>query len=126
MRIAIAVILALHGVAHLPGFAVPWRLAAPPGGVYPTTLLNGRIAVAEPGMRAVGLVWLLLGLGFVAVAAGAVLGRAGWVQAAIMVALVSLMWCVVGWPEARIGAVVNAALLTALVAGVRVGLIREG
>ena len=126
MRIAIAVIMGLHGIAHLVGFAVPWRLAAPPGGVYPTTLLDGRVAVGEAGMRAVGVVWLLLALGFLAVGAGAVLARPGWVQAAIAVALVSLMWCLVGWPEARIGALLNAALLAALVAGVRLGWLTEG
>ena len=76
-------------------------------------------------MCAVGVVWLLLALGFVAVALGAVLGRAGWVQAAIGVALFSLMWCIVGWPEARLGALVNAALLVALVGGVRLGWLTE-
>jgi hypothetical protein len=121
MRIAIAVIMTLHGIAHLVGFAVPWRLAALPGGIYPTTLLAGRVAVGEAGMRAVGVVWLLLALGFVAVALGAVLERAGWVQAAVGVALVSLMWTLVGWPDARIGAVVNAALLVVLTAGARAG-----
>ena len=125
MRIAIAVVMALHGIAHLVGFAVPWRLAAPPGGVYLDSLFNGRIAVGEASMRAVGVVWLLLALGFVAVALGAVLGRTGWVQAAIGVALFSLMWCIVGWPEARLGALVNAALLVALVGGVRLGWLTE-
>jgi hypothetical protein len=126
MRIAIAVVMGLHGLAHLVGFAVLWRLAAPPGGGYPTTLLAGRVAVGEAGMRAVGLVWLLLALGFVAVAAGAVMSRTGWVQAAIGVALFSLMWCLVGWPEARIGALVNTALLAVLVAGARLGWFAQG
>ena len=58
---------------------MPWRLAAPLGGVYLDSLFNGKIAVGEAGMRAVGVVWLLLELSFVAVALGAVLGYAGWV-----------------------------------------------
>ena len=121
MRIAIAVVMMLHGIAHLVGFAVPWRLAPAPGGVYPRALFDGRLVIGEAGMRAVGVVWLLLALGFLAVGAGAVMARAGWVEAAIGVALFSLMWCLVGWPEARLGAVMNTALLVALVAGGRFG-----
>lgn len=58
MRIALAVRMALHGVAHAPGFVGSWRLAALEGMPYHTTLLGGAIDVGDAGMRVVGLAWL--------------------------------------------------------------------
>jgi hypothetical protein len=69
MRLAFALFLLVHGIAHLPGFVVAWRLAALREMPYKTTLLDGVVDAGPVGARIVGLLWLLAGLGCV-VAAG--------------------------------------------------------
>jgi hypothetical protein len=67
MRFALSALLIAHGVAHLVGFVVPWKLLSTAEVPYRTTILGG-------------------------------------------------MMFVVGWPEARIGIIVNAVLLATLLA----------
>ncbi len=113
MRFVLAALLIAHGVAHLVGFVVPWRLVSTAEVPYRTTILGGVTDLGDAGARALGVVWLVAALAFVLLA-GAVL--AGWnvrLWVFAMLALSSVL-CVVGWPEARIGLIVNAVLLAAL------------
>lgn len=122
MRIVLAVLMALHGVAHLVGFVVPWRLAAPPAGVAcKTTVLAGRLDLGDAGIRAVGVLWLLLAVAFWGAAAGALMSRSWWVPTAIGVAVASLVLSLVAWPDSRIGVPVNLVIMAALVLGRRYG-----
>jgi hypothetical protein len=111
VRIAAAIVLALHGLIHLIGFVVPWRLAEPEGFTYQTTVLAGAVEIGDLGIRLVGLAWLAVGAAFVVIAIG--LWRAApWVgTAAVAVALVSLTLSLLGLPEAGAGIVVNLAIL---------------
>ena len=70
MRYAIAAFLLAHGIAHVPGFAVPWRLLSSPETPYSTMMLSGRWDVGDVGIRIVGLCWLIVGLAFAAAAIG--------------------------------------------------------
>src|SRR5829696_5581074 len=99
MRIALAILMALHGVAHLVGFSGAWSLA-PEGVPYKTTVLAGHVDLGDVGIRAVGLLWL---------AAAAAFLFAG-------LAAVSLRLSATEWPEARIGVAINALIITALIA----------
>jgi hypothetical protein len=71
--------------------------------------------LGDAGARALGVVWLVAALAFVLLAAAVL---AGWNVRMWTFAMLSLSvgLCVVGWPEARIGLVVNVALLTVLLA----------
>lgn len=115
MRFALAALLIAHGVAHLVGFVVPWKLLSSAEVPYRTTILGGVTDVGDAGARALGVVWLVAALAFVLLA-GAVL--AGWNVRVWTFATLSLsiVLCVAGWPEARIGLVVNVVLLTVLLA----------
>ena len=62
MRIVVAALLIIHGVAHLPGFVVPWRLVAPREMPYKTTLFAGLVNVGDAGIRVVGMLWLVAAL----------------------------------------------------------------
>jgi len=121
MRIILSLILVAHGVAHLPGFVVPWRLASPPAMPYRTTVLGGSLELGAAGIRVVGLLWLAAGLGFVAAAIAIFRGSPAWPTLTLAVALFSLLLSVVGWPDSRIGVVVNLALLAYLIVGGRAG-----
>ena len=121
MRIALAVLMLLHGIAHLPGFIAAWR----PDGFgempYKTTILAGRVDLGDAGIRVIGVVWLLVAIGFVVAAAGTFTGRSWWMVALVGVALVSLGLSAPEWPLARVGVAVNVAILAALFAGQRFG-----
>ena len=121
MRFVLAVLMVMHGVAHLPGFVGSWQLAPLPGTPYRTTVLAGRLDVGDAGIRVIGALWLLAAVGFWIAALGAFTGRPWWMPVAMGVALVSLVLTVLGWPSSRIGVVVNLAILAVLVLGERVG-----
>jgi hypothetical protein len=115
MRFAFAALLIAHGIAHLVGFAVPWKLLSSAEVPYRTTILGGAIDVGHTGARALGVLWLIAALAFVLLAGAAL---AGWNVRFWTFATLSLSiaLCVAGWPDARIGLGVNAVLLTALLA----------
>jgi hypothetical protein len=114
VRWAFVLLVAAHGIAHLPGFAVSWRLMSSPEVPYHTTLLHGRWDVGATGIRIVGLLWLLAGG---ALLAGAALLMTRWPWALVLVgaaAAGSLFLSIVEWPFARIGVGVNIVVLLVL------------
>jgi hypothetical protein len=119
MRFILAAVLGVHGIAHFVGFVFSWQIATLAELPYKTTILAGRIDVGDGGIRAMGLLWLLGGLGFLIAAVG-VATEAPWSLrlTALMVA-VSLVLCTIGWPDSRIGLVVNIALAVVLVVNAR-------
>jgi hypothetical protein len=119
MRLVLAIVLAAHGVAHLVGFVSLWQLAVLRELPYKTTVLAGRVNVGDGGARLFGAFWLLGALAFMA-AGAAVAAQASWaLRFATATAVASLFLCAAGWPDARIGAGVNVALLVLLAVGVR-------
>ena len=119
MMIVFGLILLLHGLAHTVGFVGAWRIGT--SVPYQTTILAGNVDVGDAGIRALGLVWLALGAGFVVVAAAAFARVYWWPSAAVLLATASLLMCVVAWPAAAAGAALNLALLIALFAAMRFG-----
>ena len=115
MRFALAALLIAHGVAHLVGFVVPWRLVSTAEVPYRTTIFGGATDLGDAGARALGVVWLVAALAFV-VLAGAVLAGSNVRLWTFAMLVSSIVLCVVGWPEARLGLVVNVVLLTELLA----------
>jgi hypothetical protein len=111
VKYVVAAVLLAHGIAHLPGFAVPWRLMTSSELPYATTLLSGRWDVGDTGIRIVGIVWLMLAAVFVAVAASLAIGASWTVGLLISSALASFVLCALNWPQARIGLFVNLAVL---------------
>jgi len=109
-----ATVLAAHGLIHLIGFVVPWRLAVVDGFASRTTALGGVLALGDGGARMVGLAWLVLAIGFV-VAAVATLRGVSWAAAlTALLALASIVVSVLGLPETGAGIVVNLGILAAL------------
>ena len=117
MIVALAVLMLLHGIAHLPGFFSPWQLATLAEMPYDTTLLAGRLDVGESATRLLGLVWLATSVLFVVASCGAVLHRGWWAGVAMVAIAASLALCVLEWPAARIGVPVNLAIVAAIVLG---------
>ena len=109
MYAAFAVFLVLHGFAHLVGFVGSWELAAsvPPQ----TALLAGRIPLSLTSMRWVGILWAVVALAFVVPAVGIIRQTTWWPAATLVVAFASLALCVLGLPQAKVGDVVDIAII---------------
>jgi len=120
MRIAVGIYLLVHGLCHLVGFLVPWKIITSKEEPYKTTLLAGAFDVGHVGIRVVGILWLLTALAIMAAGIGAFASWAGWRNTALALALASLVLCVLGLPGAKIGIPANLLLLAYLVA-VRLG-----
>jgi hypothetical protein len=113
MKTAFALLLIVHGIAHLVGFVVPWRLFPSPDLAVRTTVFGGALDVGEAGAKVLGIVWLGLAASFIASGAGLM---SGWWNSlwTVRLAALSLVFCIVGWPDTRIGLVVNVAILAVL------------
>ena len=109
MRYLLAVLLLVHGVAHLPGFLVAFRLASFPELPYRTTFF-GTLDFGAIGARAIGLGWLALSVSFVSLAAVVALRLEGTPILLPLVLGASALLCTAEWPEARMGFVANTVI----------------
>ena len=121
MRIAIAIFLALHGFAHVAGFAGSFGLAE--SMPYRTTVLGGIVDLGDAGIRVVGILWLVAAAAFLVASGSAMSNQDWWVRATLVAAAFSLVMSILGLPEAKIGVALNALIIGAIVA-LRAGLLR--
>jgi hypothetical protein len=112
MYAALAILLLLHGLAHLVGFFGPWGLANSP--VPQGTLLAGRISTGMIGMRIVGLLWLGGSLAFTIAAFGVLRHAPWWPAFTFGAAVASLLLCIVNLPQAKLGIPINVAIILVL------------
>jgi hypothetical protein len=111
MRILLAALLIGHGAAHVVGFAVPWKLVSSAEVPYRTTVLAGGLDVGAVGVRVLGVLWLVLSLGFVAAAVGLLQHTTWWDQEVLVLVVASVALCLLALPESRPGLVANAVIL---------------
>jgi len=119
VRYALAFLLLGHGVAHLPGFIVGWQLASFPELPFRTTVLAHTVDVGVVGARLVGAGWMIVSLMFVVLAAAVALRPTGWPHVLPVALALSTLLCVLGWPEARFGLVMNGLLAIGLTVAIR-------
>ncbi|GAA4001497.1 hypothetical protein GCM10022631_10080 [Deinococcus rubellus] len=108
------IILALHGLIHLLGFAAYLRLVTVATLPYKTTFLNGRLDLGVVGTSVFGLAWGVAALGFVLVAAAFLLRWGWWRPTLIAVTLLSLVLTILDAGVAFAGVAVNIMILLAL------------
>src|SRR5437867_292805 len=101
MRVALALLMIVHGIAHLVGFVVPWRLIELPAQPYRTTILRGAVDFGEAGIRLYAGAWLILAVSFAALAAGLLLRAQWWYRDSLLAGGVSALLCVLSWPDTR-------------------------
>ena len=112
MRIVFAVMLIGHGFAHLAGFFLSWRITEDMP--YKTTILARSVDVGDLGIRVVGVLWLLAALGFPVSAISFLMRASWWLPLTGITASFSFLLCVLEWPHARIGALVNVGIAALL------------
>ncbi len=116
-RAVLTVVFVVHGLIHVLGFAVYWKLATIEGLSYGNRLLSGSLEVGEAGARVFGLLWLVAAVGFVVAGVAVLLLRPWWRPLTFGVALLSLAITVLGWPDSWFGVLVNLAILAYLFVG---------
>lgn len=109
-----AVVLVLHGGAHLLGTAVYLQLAEVPDLAYKTTIFGGQWNLGATGIHVFGLLWTVAAIGFVASAVGLLAHWRRWQELLLAVTILSLVLTVLDWTVAYTGIVVNLAILTGL------------
>ena len=115
MRVLLGGALLVHGVAHVVGFVVPWKIVASSEVPYRTTLLG--VNVGQAGVRVLGLAWLLVSVLFVVLGAS-VLRHEAWRHEGLLSLMgVSVGLCLLGLPESRPGLLANGAIGALLVLG---------
>jgi hypothetical protein len=123
MKIIFAALLMLHGFAHSVGFIVFWRISEIEGMTYKTTILNGKVNVTDTGIRIVGTIWLLLSLVYIFNGIAVIINLPYWESLAIYISVASLVYCIIGWPDSKIGVIVNILILIFLFLNKRYGII---
>lgn len=121
MHIILGILSIAHGVAHLVGFVTYWKISSIEDMPYKTTLLSGFLDVGEVGIRIVGILWLLAGLAFAIVGVGIITLQPWWFPLIIYITIFSLIMCILGWPDARFGVLVNIIILALLFFGNNLG-----
>jgi len=117
VRFAIALVFFGHGIAHLVGFVVFWRLSELEEMPYKTTLLAGKVDVGDAGIRVVGILWLAAALAFLTCAVAVIPPLTWWLTATFWMMSFSLALCISGWPDSRFGVVANLLILVFLAVG---------
>lgn len=121
-RVALAVLLAAHGLVHAMGVALLWRLGEPGS-------LRYADAHPTPGSTAalwVGAGWLLAGLLFVMAAALVLARRSWWRVPGAAAALLSLAVAAPSAATAAVGLVVDAVILGGIAIAAVARLLRSG
>ena len=88
---------------------------------YKTTLLAGRWDIGDKGIRAFGIVWFLILIGYVAGAIGVAFNQNWWYVVTMAMTSISLIVCILDVPAAKFGVIINVVLLILLIIGPNIG-----
>lgn len=105
MRFFLLVVVFVHGLIHLMGFAKAFRYAELP-------------QLTQPIGRPAGLLWLLCALAFVASGALFFARQEAWWWAALPAVVLSQGLILLSWQDAKVGTLANLIILVPLVAAV--------
>ena len=114
LLIFVALLLGIHGLIHLLGATVYLKLGEVQGLAYKTTVLGGRVDLGAGGIWVFGALWILPAIGFVAAALGLLEGWSWWGVALLAATIVSTVLTVLDWDVAFMGAIVDVAIVGAV------------
>ncbi len=104
MRIIVLVLIAVHGVIHLMGFAKAFQYAE---------MKQLTIAISKP----VGLMWLIAALLFITAATLFLLKKDFWFIFSIAAVMISQIVIILSWNDAKFGTIANVIILIASIIG---------
>ena len=104
LRIIFLILVTVHGLIHLMGFAKAFQYAE---------MKQLTIAISKP----VGLMWLIATLLFVASAILFLLKKDYWVIFSIAAIVISQIVIILSWHDAKLGTIENVLILIASIIG---------
>lgn len=109
MKYALVVLILLHALIHLMGFAKEWKLAE-------VSQLSGHTLfhLGEQARRITGILWLLACLVFIVSALALLAGGDNWWMWAAVALVLSQVLIVLYWKDARAGTIANVLILVAV------------
>ncbi|QDK77500.1 hypothetical protein EXU85_02355 [Spirosoma sp. KCTC 42546] len=110
LRTLVAMLLMAHGLLHVLGFLKQWQLAT-------VSQLSGKswIHVSDETSKLLGLLWLLVCLGFLLAMVTCLLQRDWWLLVAGVSVVLSQVLIIIYWPDAHAGTLVNVGIALVLV-----------
>jgi len=114
LRTLMALGLAVHGLIHLIGFVVPFRIAQLQGYAYTTSAAWGHLELGEGGAHVAGVLWLLATVAFLVAAYGIWQGASWAIPLTAIAVGCSLVLCIMGSPAAVAGIAVNVVILAVI------------
>ena len=111
-----AVVLAAHGVAHVVGFVAAFQLGDFAARTVETSLLWGRLDVSTTVIQVMGIGWLFLAIGFMAVAVALWRSMRHAISGLALATMVSLGFTVLASPTAIVGLGLNIVIVVGLIA----------
>ncbi|HMB63215.1 MAG TPA: DUF6544 family protein, partial [Eudoraea sp.] len=105
MKVALFLIVLIHGLIHFIGFARAFAL------------VNNSIITREVS-KPVGLLWVVTGLLFIVSAIMIYFKKDGWAFVALPAVIVSQLLILTVWSDAKYGAIANGIILLAAIIGV--------
>ena len=112
MRLSLSLFLCAHGIAHLVGFLVPWKIVKTEEMPYKTTLFMGKIDVGNTGIRVMGILWLLIALSYFYAGWITYQQTEFWITYTFIITIISLIFCILAIPDSHIGVYINSVLIS--------------
>jgi len=114
MKIFIAIFLLVHGIAHLVGFVVSWKLAKMKEMPYSTKVIFKKFDVGDNGIRIIGILWLLAAIAYF-YSIYALYMSPGWAMWFLLpVTIYATLICIIGLPDSKFGILANLLLFVFL------------
>jgi hypothetical protein len=111
MYIAVGIYMFVHGIAHLVGFLISWKLVDDKDSPYKTTIVGDKIDLGDTGIRIMGIFWLLTGLAFFLMTYGVITQAGWWKTWTYIVTFFSLIMSILALPDTKYGVMANILLL---------------
>ena len=111
LKIILSLYLILHGGIHILGFLAYFDLLKWDEITYSTRVLMGRIDLGYVGIRLLGIVWLVVMVMFIVAGIAAFSMPDWWFNLTLAATGLSMVLCILGLPDTRIGILANLVLL---------------
>ncbi len=110
-KIIVSTFFTFHGLVHLIGFFVNWQIISVESMPYATTVLAHKVEVGTTGIRIVGLLWVVAPGLWIAAGIGLMALAPWWLAITYVALLFSTVMCILGWPDARFGILINILIV---------------
>jgi hypothetical protein len=111
LKIILALYLILHGGIHILGFLANFDLLKWDEITYSTRVLMGRIDLGYVGIRLLGIVWLIVMVMYIVAGIAVFSMPDWWLNLTLLATGLSMVLCILGLPDTRIGILANLVLL---------------